>query len=339
MAYSGWGCLPAVMFAAVVGLWFKLVDDGGGDWARASLISAFVVLVLGGVNLLFAMGLNRAETPRGHVWTGRHAANGTSLQGHTPAFLGLAAALFAGWTVQWVPWPVAVVAYLLLTALYYAVPTGLRTIEKNRIVARRQRFAAERDLSIRKELPSLTTRWTLDPPRAAPFESLAASMNAPAKPTLREAFAVVSGVHEEDRFTIADAYVAVPHAPAKAWQQRRITICAVHLEVALPHIRLSVRRDGDGVEVGVDTAVPQLAQALVTADVVNAMVDSGLLSWEIQGRDALVFLEQAGDHQDPDAEALDTVELLGIVTSWLPEELATWGGGSLPDLPSSFEPA
>jgi hypothetical protein len=102
-----------------------------------------IALVLGLVNLVAALFLNRAPAP-GQLpggddteWTSRHRAGGTPLQCYSPYFLAAAGLFCAGWTLQWVHWLVAVAEYGALTAVYYAVPDFLRRPAKAITVAER----------------------------------------------------------------------------------------------------------------------------------------------------------------------------------------------------------
>ncbi|BEL03894.1 hypothetical protein Q0Z83_020850 [Actinoplanes sichuanensis] len=327
VAYSGFGFLVMVWWAVLAGTFFVTVDGNAGDWVRACLNTAIAALVVAAVNLVLALGVNRDE----NGWTGRHSTSGTPLQGQTPVFLATAAGLLLAWATQWITWPGAVLGLLLVVGAYYAVPAIRRGRERSRISARRRAAAEDvHGLSFRRDLPELTARWTLAGPRATSPGSVAGMLNAPSKAALRHPFAVASGVSEGRPFTIADAYVTMPFAVCGPWQQRLITVCAVHLGIALPHTRITLAEG----EVWCDTEAPAVAQQLLTTELLSAMIQIGLVSIEFQGRDALVMLELERVHPDPDGRALGTVEQLLAVTAVLPAHLSGWTA-ELPGLPTT----
>jgi len=335
VAYSGWGFLALVWWAALAGTLFTTVDNTGGDWARAYLNTAIAALVVTVLNLGAALAANREDTPAGPIWTGQHRTSGTPLQGQTPLFLGIAATMLLFWAARWIPWPGAVLGVLLLIAAYHGVPVILRGREESRVSARRQESVEdEPGVSFHGELPELRARWTLINPRTSSV-SMAGAMNSLSAPALRHPFAVMSGRWEGHPFTIADAWITMPDAIFRAWNRHLVTICAVHLDVAVPPLRITLAEGDDGaVSVWCDTLFPELAQQLLTAELVTAMLQADLLSVEFQGRDILVMVALEDVTPDPDGWALDAVEQLAVLSSVLPDLVDGWDG-EMPRLPRS----
>ena len=348
LAYSGLGCLPLALLGALSVIWFSIIDARGGDWATACLVAVPIALVLGLVNLVAAESCNRAPAPDqlpggdDTVWTSRHRAGGTPLQCFSPHFLAAAGLFCAGWTLQWVHWLVAVAEYGALTAIYYAVPNLRRRPPKAITVAERGAFAQARGWAFRDRLPSLAGRWRPVPPQrlsTTPAEVL----NSPPQAGLRDHFAVMSGTHGGVRFTIADAFEPEPFAPFRAWQQHHVTVCAVHLDTAFPFIRVALRGRRNRYALEVETLRPDFAEALVTKETIEAMLDAETMEWSIQGRDVLTVLrDQPADTQDSgtgdqpadyDLDAVRAIERLTALIARLPTDLAPWAHDALPDLP------
>lgn len=346
-AYSGLGCLPIVLMGALSTIWFAIIDARGGDWATACLAAVPIALVLGLVNLAVAWSLNRAPAPGrlpggdDTVWTARHRAGGTPLQCYSPHFLAVAGLLCAGWTMQWVHWPVAAAGYGALTALYYAVPYFRRRPAKSVTVAERGTFAHARGWAFRDRLPALDGRWKPVLPQRLPTSS-AEVLNSPPQAGLRDHFAVMSGTHKGVRFTIADAFEPVPFAPFRAWQQHHVTVCAVHLDNVFPSIRVALRGRRPRYTVEVETLRPDFAEALVTGETIEAMLAAEMMEWSIRGRDVLTVLrdcpagtQDGGTDQpaDYDLDAVRAIERLTALIARLPTNLAPWAHDALPDLP------
>jgi hypothetical protein len=347
IAYSGLGCLPIGLLSAVLAVWFWIIDGSDGDWATACLAAVPIVLVLGLINLLTALSVNRAEVPGRDfaVWTSRHRSGGTPLQSYSPYFLGMAGLFFVGWTAQWVHVLVAVAEYAALTAAYYIVPELLRRPAKAVTVAQRREFAQARGWAFSDRLPALAGRWTSGPMQRLSTNA-AELLNNPPQAKLRGHFAVMSGTHQRVTFTIADAFEPVPFAPFRAWQQLHVTVCAVHLDIVFPSIRIALRGTGtrrNRHTVEVDTLRPDFAEALVTEETTAAMLAAGVMEWSIQGRDVLVVLRdqpdntEEGDTEDEpadhDLDAVRAVERLTTVISRLPTDLGPWADDAVPDLP------
>lgn len=335
VAFSGWGFLVLVWWIVLGGTLFTTIDNTGGDWARACLNTAMAALVVTVLNLGAAVAANREDTPAGPVWTGQHRTSGTPLQGQTPLFLGIAATMLLFWAAQWISWPGAVLGVLLLIAAYHGVPAILRIREEYRVSARRRESVKdEPGVSFRGELEELRVRWTLIDPRTLPV-TMAGALNNLSAPALRHPFAAMSGRWEGHPFTIADAWITMPNTIFRAWNRRRVTICAVHLDVAVPPVRITLAEGDDGaVSVWCDTRFPELAQQLLTTDLVTAMLQADLLSVEFQGRDILVMVALDGVTPDPDGWALDAVEQLAMLSSVLPDLVDGWDG-EMPRLPRS----
>lgn len=351
LAYSGLGCLPLGLLGALLAIWFRIIDARGGDWATACLAAIPIALVLGLVNLVAAVSLNRApapgQVPGGDdtVWTSRHRAGGTPLQCYSPYFLAAAGLFCAGWTLQWVHWLVAVAEYGALTAVYYAVPGFRRRPAKAITVAERGTFARARGWAFRDRLPALAERW-----KPGPLQRLSTTpaevLNSPPEAGLRDHFAVMSGTRGGVRFTIADAFEPEPFAPFRAWQQHHVTVCAVHLDTAFPSIRVALRgRPGRRTRytLEVETLRPDFAEALVTQETIEAMLAAETMEWSIQGRDVLTVLRDqpadthdggAGDQPvDYDLDAVHAIERLTALIARLPTNLAPWAHDALPGLP------
>ncbi|MET8977374.1 hypothetical protein ABZX85_17305 [Streptomyces sp. NPDC004539] len=348
LAYSGLGCLPPALLGALTAVWFAVADARDGDWATACLVAVPIALVFGLVNLVAAVACNRTEAPDQvpgsdeTVWSSRHRAGGTPLQSFSPYFLAAAGLLLAGWTLQWVHWPVAVAGYGALTALYYALPYFRRRPPKAVTVAERGAFARARGWAFQDRLPSLTRRW-----KPGPLQRLSATpaevLNAPPRAGLRAPFAVMSGTHEGVRFTVADAFEPEPFAPFPAWQHHHVTVCAVHLDAAFPSVRVALRGRRNRYALEIETLRPDFAEALVTEETVRAMLDTGTREWSVQGRDVLTVLrdqpddpQDGGTGDDPadyDLDAVRAVERLAALVARLPAGLAPWAQEALPDLP------
>ncbi|MET8451577.1 hypothetical protein [Streptomyces sp. NPDC005209] len=352
VAYSGLGCLPIALLGALVTIWFRIVDAGGGDWATACLAAVPIALVLGLVNFVAAVSLNRASAPDqlpggdDTMWTSRHRTGGTPLQCFSPHFLAAAGLFGAGWTLQWVHWLVAVAEYGALTAVYYAVPDFRRRPAKAVAVAERGTFARARGWAFRDRLPALAGRW-----KPAPLQQLpttpAEVLNSPPPAGLRDHFAVMSGTRGGVRFTIADAFEPEPFAPFRAWQQRHVTVCAVHLDTVFPSVRVALRGRGGRrarYTLEVETLRPDFAEALVTKETIEAMLAAETKEWSIQGRDVLTVLrDQPADTQDGgtgdqsadyDLDAVRAIERLTALIARLPTDLAPWANdAALPGLP------
>ncbi|KES05559.1 hypothetical protein BU52_18715 [Streptomyces toyocaensis] len=339
VAYTGLGCLPIVLLGALMGIWFAITDARDGDWATACLAAVAITLAFGLVNLMAALSLNRARTPgrlpgRGAtVWTPRHRTGGTPLQCFSPHFLAVAGLFGAGWTLQWVHWSVAAAGYGALTVLYHGVPGLARRPARAAAVGERGRYARAHGWAFRERLPSLARRWTLDPLQPVAMDE-AALMNVPSRAVLRDPFAVMSGTHEGVSFTVADGFVSEPFAPFRAWQQHHVTVCAVHLTIGLPFVRVALPdRDVPHSRhtVEVETLRPDFAEALVTEETIEAMLAAELTEWSIQGRDVFTVLrEQPADH---DLEVVHAIEQLTALVAALPADLAPWADGTAPDLP------
>lgn len=348
LAYSGLGYLPIALMGALTAIWFGIIDARGGDWATACLAAVPIALVFGLINLVVAESFNRAPAPDrlpgddDTVWTARHRAGGTPLQCFSTHFLAVAGLFFAGWTLQWVHWLVAVAEYGALTAVYLAVPGLRRRPARAVTVAERGRFAHAHGWTFRDRLPALAKRWKPAPQQLSvtPAEVLNSTPQAKA----RGHFAVMSGTREGVRFTIADAFEPVPFAPFRAWQQHHVTVCAVHLDTAFPSVRVALRGRRRRYTLEVDTLRPDFAEALVTQETVEAMLATRTMEWTIQGRDVLTVLrEQPAGTQDDgtgdqpadyDLDAVHAVERLTALVARLPTNLTPWADGdALPSLP------
>lgn len=335
VAYSGWGFLILVWWAVLGGTFFTTVDNTGGDWVRACLNTAAAALVVTALNLGAALAVNRADTAVGPVWTGRHRSSGTPLQGQTPLFLGIAATMLLFWATRWISWPGAGLGVLLLVVGYFGVPAIRRRRAESRICARRRTaIEDETGVSFHYELPELQYRWTLTDPQNVPV-TVAESLNDLSTPALQHPFAVVSGRWEGLPFTVTDAWITSPNAIFPAWSRYPITICAVHLEFAVPPLRIILSEDDDGaVRVWCDSPVPEAAQQILTDELLSAMVEADLLSVEFQGRDILVMVAFGDIVPDPDGMALDIVEHLVALSALLPGRVPGWDA-EMPGLPTS----
>ncbi|MEV7340292.1 hypothetical protein [Streptomyces sp. NPDC093544] len=356
-AFSGLGFLPVGMLSALLMIWFWIIDGSGGDWATACIVMVPVSLVFGLINLMVAVVVNHVDVPGGDygVWTSRHRSAGTPVQAYSPHFLAAAGLFLAGWTVQWVHGLVAVAGYAALTAAYYGIPELLRRPAKANTAEQRKEFAGARGWAFEDRLPDLAGRWVSGPlPRLATSGAELLNSTAPVK--LRGCFAVMAGTHRGVPFTVADAFEPVSFAPFRAWQKVHVTVCAVHLDTALPSLRMVLRRRGSGrgsrrspLTVEVDTLRPDFAQAVVTQEVSEAMLAARVTEWSIQGRDALLVLREspdaAGDGStgdapaDYDLDAVRAVERLATVVSRLPSGIDQWADGILPGLPLAHREA
>lgn len=216
IGYSGWGLLPVLLPVIPFVVWINIADYGRGDWATACLVAALVALLLGALNLGIAALLNRDDSPQEDrmVWTGAHRSGGTALQSYTPMFLALAGAALAGWTIQWVPWQVAVGGYLAGIVAYFALPALSRRRVRAVAIVNRRAFAERHGWAFRDRLPGLSARWQFG--RFSQSPAFAEMMNAP-RGRLCGHFAAMSGVPERYTFTVVDAFEAGQWAVFRTW--------------------------------------------------------------------------------------------------------------------------
>ncbi|GAA3277574.1 hypothetical protein Dvina_31600 [Dactylosporangium vinaceum] len=330
-AYSGWGRLPLFLAAVPLVLLFAVSDANDHDWRAGACAAMIGALVLAGLNLAVAAGLNGGE---GGAWRGDHRAGGTAMQSFTPDLLSMAGAAGAAWTAQWITWPVAILLYVAGTVAYFAVPRWRERRARAAVIARRRAFAAAKGWRFAGTVAGLTTRWDFGP--FAMASTFAEVMNRPTA-KLRGHYAGMSGSIDGFAFTIVDAFRPQPWAVFRAWSRTPVTVCAVHLSHSLPGIRVGIvpGRARGRVKVAVDCVAPAYAEAVVNGAAVDAMVEWSLDSFEIQGCDVLTVLPSLTFDTDEDSEEdnVAVVESLIAVLSCLDVDPHTWRSGPAGPLP------
>jgi hypothetical protein len=316
------GAVPLILF-------FVVSDANDQDWRAGALAAMAGALLVALLNLSIAAVLNTDE----NGWRGDHRANGTAIQSHTPIFLGMAGAAGAAWSAQWFGWPLAIALYCVGTAAYYIVPALRLWPVRAAVIARRRAFARAQGYRFAPMLPELSQRWNFGPFAAA--SSLAESLNRPPA-KLRGFFAGMSGEIDGFGFTIVDAFSPKPWVAFPRWHRSHVTVCAVHLNESLPHLRVAlaggVRRKR--LNVVYDCVLPDFAKAVISPEVITEMAEWSFETFEIQGDDLLTVLppvtRTAGETAEADLDDanVEAAEGLIAVASCLSGDLATWRTGA-----------
>jgi hypothetical protein len=330
-AYSGWGRLPLFFAAVPLVLLFAVSDANDHDWRVGACAAMIGALVIAGLNLAIAAGLNGGEADK---WRVDHRVGGTAIQSFTPVFLSMAGAAGAAWTAQWITWPVAILLYFAGTVAYFMVPGWRERPVRAAVIARRRAFAEAKGWRFARTVADLTKRWDFGPFAVA--NTSAEVMNRPTA-KLRGHHAGVSGSIDGFAFTIVDAFRPEPSAVFPAWSRKPVTVCAVHLSHSLPNIRVGIvpGRIRSRIKVVVDCLAPAYAEAIVNDAAVNTMVEWSLDSFEIQGCDLLTMLPSLTFATDEDSEEdnVAVVESLIAVMSRIDADLHAWQSGTVRPLP------